>query len=80
MSILHCHLDIRGALRSLKKRQLSRMFCDDGRWLTADEAREVLFDHLANGRMVLPIGEPCDARTVREIPPHEPGRGGMVGL
>ena len=57
-TIIHCHLSVRGALR-WRKRQLAGMFRSSttGRKLTADEVREVLFDHLAQGHVVIPLGE-----------------------
>ena len=60
MSIVHCCLDVRGALKSFNKRQLAGLFKrPDGTRLTADEAKDHLFDQLAAGREVLPFGD-CD--------------------
>jgi hypothetical protein len=57
--IVHCCLDVRGALK-MTKRQLSGMFRDgDGRRLSADETRAVLLDHIAVGHEVIPCGPIC---------------------
>lgn len=56
---IHCCLDIRGALR-WPLRRLRGMFRIDGRACSGAEAREILFDHLSQGRRVLPMGEPCE--------------------
>lgn len=59
-SITHVCLSVRGALRNYTKRDLKTLFLDEtGRRLTADEAKEVLFDELAKGHEVIPVGEPC---------------------
>ncbi len=55
--ILHCCLDIRGAMR-WPKRQLGRMFRDEnGSYVTAEAAWSQLADELAKGHKVLPM---CD--------------------
>lgn len=58
----HCHLDVRGAIKNFSKRELASLFKnpENGRWLTADEAKDALLDHLAAGRVVLPMGPACD--------------------
>jgi len=57
----HVHLDVRGALRDLKKSQLKGLFrFEDGRACTAEEAREHLCECLAQGKNVLPFGPPCE--------------------
>lgn len=57
--IVHMGLSVRGALR-WSKTQLGRMFRhESGRWMTAQEAHEILCDHLAAGHEVLPMG-PCE--------------------
>lgn len=60
-STVHMCLDIRGALR-WGKSQLKGMFTDDtGRALSADEAREHLYDCLAKGWRVIPLTpQPCE--------------------
>jgi hypothetical protein len=56
----HMSLDVRGALLHMPKRQLATMFLhDDGRRMTADEAKRTLLDELAKGHEKLPIGD-CD--------------------
>ncbi len=58
---IHMCLSVRGALKTMTKRQLGRMFShDDGRRMTADEARDALMDELAKGHEVIPFGEPCE--------------------
>ncbi len=57
---LHTTLSVRGAL-GMSKRELKRLFRQsDGRYLSADEAREHLMDELAQGHERLPLGEPCE--------------------
>ncbi|MDR6094031.1 hypothetical protein [Stenotrophomonas sp. SORGH_AS_0321] len=58
----HFHLDVRGALSNMSRRELAGMFTESsaGRKLSADEAREVLMDHLEAGRRVIPIGAACE--------------------
>jgi len=56
---IHCCLDIRGALR-WPLRRLRGMFRIDGRACSGAQAREILLDHLSQGRRVLPMGEPCE--------------------
>jgi hypothetical protein len=60
--IIHCCLDVRGALKHFSDRELSGMFRNrsTGKSLTADEARDVLYDHLAQGHEVIPMGPPCE--------------------
>lgn len=57
----HCCMSVRGALSNMTKRQLGGSFRhDDGRRMTADEARSALFDELAKGREVIPLGPACE--------------------
>ena len=59
--IIHISLSVRGALRNMTRRQLAGLFKhDDGRRMTADEARDVLMDELAKGHEVIPFGKPCE--------------------
>jgi len=56
-TILHCCLDIRGAMR-WPKRQLAKLLVrDDGSHASAEEAWQYLADELAKGHKVLPM---CD--------------------
>jgi len=58
--ITHLSLDIRGALRwdaSLLRRTF---LLEDGTHMTADQAREALRAELEQGRLMLPIGVPCE--------------------
>jgi hypothetical protein len=59
-TIMHVGISVRGAL-SQSKRVLGRMFNDKktGRRLSAEEAREQLYDFLAQGFEYIPMGE-CD--------------------
>jgi hypothetical protein len=57
---LHIQLSVRGALRDFNKRQLKGMFqMKGGRECTADEAKDLLLEALAQGKEVLPFGSPC---------------------
>ncbi|HGM5924668.1 TPA: hypothetical protein ACKP5H_002659 [Stenotrophomonas maltophilia] len=58
----HIHLDVRGALTNMSKRELANLFSNasTGRGLTAEEARSVLLDHLEAGHKVIPLGKPCE--------------------
>lgn len=58
----HVHLDVRGALTHMSKRELANLFSNarTGRGLTAEEARGVLLDHLEAGHKVIPLGKPCE--------------------
>lgn len=59
MTLYHCALDVRGTLKTARKRELAQMFKrSDGTRLTADEAKDVLMDHIAQGHEVIPCG-PC---------------------
>ncbi len=60
--ICHVHLDVRGALTNMSKRELASMFSSSstGRGLTAEEARSVLLDHLEAGHKVIPLGKACE--------------------
>jgi len=60
MTIRHMCLDVRGAIKNFSKRQLTGMFRrPDGTRLTAEEAKDHLLDHLAEGHEVIPMG-PCN--------------------
>lgn len=60
MTTHHVGLSVRGAL-GWPKRRIAKLFVhDDGRYLTADEAREALLDALAAGNEMLPVGDACD--------------------
>lgn len=58
-TIHHVCLSVRGYLAGPDS-DLRKLFRRDGKFLTPREAREVLMQHLAEGREVLPIGEPCE--------------------
>ena len=57
---VHVCLDIRGALMNWSARDFATCFRhDDGRKMTAREAKNILMDELALGHEVIPCG-PCD--------------------
>ncbi|PRC92622.1 hypothetical protein [Solimicrobium silvestre] len=55
----HMCLNVRGFLNSAKKREYKMFEHDDGTNMTYDEARNALFDELAQGHEVIPMGK-CD--------------------
>jgi hypothetical protein len=58
--IYHAFLSVRGALTNWPKRMFKNMFKhDDGRTMTADEAKSTLLDELSKGHEVIPYGD-CD--------------------
>lgn len=58
----HVALSVRGALRNASRRELGTLFTKgrNGRRLTADEAKDVLLDYLANGHEVIPLAQACE--------------------
>lgn len=61
MALHHCCLSVRGALKNMTRRELGGSFRHaDGRRMTADEARDALFDELSKGREVIPFGAACE--------------------
>lgn len=62
MPIMHVSVDIRGILEWPDQRKLRKMFrnSETGKSLTQLEARDFLYDCLAKGWRVLPIGEACE--------------------
>lgn len=60
MKNIHVSISIRDALTNMSKRELESAFKHpDGRKMTSIEAREALYDALAQGNEFLRIGE-CD--------------------
>lgn len=59
---LHLSLDIAGYLMNhTRKRDYAGMFRhDDGRPMTADEAKRTLLAELASGKRVLPMSDECE--------------------
>lgn len=56
----HMRLDVRGALTNWKKSELRGMFKrDDGKTMSADEAKSILLDELSKGHNFIPVGT-CD--------------------
>lgn len=58
----HVALSVRGTLKNASRRELGSMFTNSqtGRRLTADEAKDVLLDHLAKGHEVIPLAQVCE--------------------
>ncbi len=58
---VHMCLSVRGALKTMTRRQLAGMFRhDDGRKMSADEAKDALMDELVKGHEVIPFGKACE--------------------
>jgi hypothetical protein len=59
-TIRHLVFDVRGLL-SWKDSKLKNVFVDEkGKKLTAQQAREYLYDKLAEGYEVIPFGDECE--------------------
>lgn len=58
----HVAMSVRGALKNSSRRELASMFTNGqgGRRLTADEAKDVLLEHLAKGHEVIPLAQECE--------------------
>lgn len=73
----HVHLRVRAALRDYSRQELASMFrsTKTGKNLSAAEAKEVLYDHLAQGHEVIPLGPVCAGFdwTGRGCPGHQEG-------
>ena len=61
-TMYHCCLNVRGMLKNGRRRELAAMFRSSatGKRLTADEAKDVLLDHLAKGHEVIPLDPTCE--------------------
>ena len=59
MQSVHMCMSVRGALRKPDKEIKGILLHEDDTPMTASEVREALFDELAKGHEVIPIGE-CD--------------------
>lgn len=58
---MHISVSVRGALKNATKRELAAMFVgDDGRRLTADQAKDHLMELLCRGTEVMPVGAACE--------------------
>lgn len=57
---MHVHWDIRGLLQWPKRKLRGFLVDERGRKASADEVREWLLDRLAEGKKILPVGEPCE--------------------
>lgn len=70
---MHMCQSVRGALRNWNRKMLASMFVhDDGRKMTADEAKDVLLDELAQGHEVIPFGNPCEGFSYKTGCPGHP--------
>lgn len=59
-TIYHCSLSVRGALKhSTRRERASTFVATNGQKLTADEAKDVLMDHLAKGHECIPMASDC---------------------
>lgn len=69
-TIRHLVIDIRGVL-GWSNKKLARLFQEDGKFLTAEQAKEYLYDKLSEGYRVLPFGEECEGfDKVKGCPGH----------
>ncbi len=67
----HMWLDVRGALANWSDREFRGAFKhDDGRAMTAREAKEALMDEIAQGHRVIPIGDCPDFDFQTGCPGH----------
>ena len=58
---VHMSLSVRGALKNMTRKQLAGLFThDDGRRMSADEAKDALMEELAKGHEVIPFGPACE--------------------
>lgn len=65
---IHVHFPVRTLLsmeRKAFKHAVKTFHDEQGRPLTVDQARSLLFDLLADGVECLPIGEPCEGFSVK---------------
>lgn len=70
--IIHCCLDIRGAMRWSKRQLGSMLTREDGSHASPDEAWSYLADELAKGHKVLPLGDACEGFDYQKgCPGHE---------
>ena len=58
--IYHSCVDVSGALKSSRKLKAYMFRDESGRRLSADEAHDVLCEHLRAGHEVIPVGKPCE--------------------
>lgn len=73
MKTIHLSLSIRGALKNWSNRMFEGLFRDDdGRTLSASEAKDHLLEQLAQGHEVLPMSKDCIGFDFKEgCPGHE---------
>jgi hypothetical protein len=55
----HMSISVRGALRWIKK-DLGKLFINNGKRVSADDAKEYLMDKLKEGYEVIPYGNACE--------------------
>lgn len=58
--VIHLCMSVRGALRDWTPRHHGVLIRDDGSRATAEEYRTWLFDQLAKGHEVVPVGPACE--------------------
>ena len=57
---IHMCQSVRGALINWNPREWKNCVTENGKTLTPDEVRNRLFDELAKGHEVIPIGDACE--------------------
>lgn len=73
--ITHCCLEVSGALKSTRRLKAQLFRDENGRRLSADEAHDVLCEHLLAGHVVIPIGKPCEGFSYITGCPGHPSEG-----
>ena len=59
-SIMHCCMSIRGTLENYRRKKMDGLFRDkSGKHVSDRESRDYLYDCLAKGWRVIPLGD-CD--------------------
>ena len=52
---IHMSVNIRGMLNYFRRKSMAGIFHDKGRYLSDEEARNYLYDHIEKGHKVLPM-------------------------
>ena len=52
---IHMSINIRGLLNYFKHKSMTGFFIDKGRYMSDEEARNYLYDHIEKGHNVLPM-------------------------
>lgn len=72
-TIMHASLCVRGAIDWPAKLRAGLFRHEDGSKVSPRDARNYLLDRLAEGKELLPIGEPCEGFDYKTgCPGHEP--------